>query len=258
MQQIGLDGESSHNVMSSNKQLIVGTLSPDATTKEIRIFQKVNDSVEFSDADLMDKSFAFHQLSSANTDDPQGWARGDGTINDLLVSTITFYTDSSGATTPPPADTLSIDATTGYVTSLNDANFLGFMSPDKKLVVGTTTADVDADLYQLKIIQISGATFTMGDLAGTYNFSSLFTGASALWQYGTVTINSSGLTNFLAYLDSDGLSDLPPNYILNMTALGSITSAADVTFHGTMSFDKDFFVSTATAGDLYGLSLAVK
>jgi len=249
----GLD---SHNVMSSNKELIVGTNDYSDTVKEIRICQKIDPLVVFADADLMGKTFAFHELASGAE---VGWARGDGTIDSLLVSTITFFTDSAGGVTPPLDDVLSIDAN-GIVTSDNDPFFAGTMSSDKKLVVGTTRDEGDTS-YQLRIIQVTGATFTMGDLAGTYNLSSLFDGASALWQYGTLTINSSGLTSFLTYLDSTGSSVLPPNYILSMTALGSITSAADVTAHGTMSFNKDLFVSTATVNpggeELYGLSLAI-
>lgn len=250
-------GLASHNVMSSNKQLIVGTNTFNDTVKEIRIFQRADTAPVFSDADLINKSFAFHQLGSGAE---VGWVRGEGSINASREVTITSILDSAGGGTIPPVDTLSIDAN-GVVLSANDPFFRGFMSLDKTLVVGTTR-DAAGISFQLRIIQTTGATFTMGDLAGAYAFSSLFDGASALWQYGTVTINSSGLTTFLSYLDSNAVSVLPADLTISMNAAGTITNAADATYHGTMSFNKDLIVSTFTAGsvgsELYALSFTLK
>lgn len=252
-------GLTSHNVMSSNKTLIVGTNTVSDTVQEIRIFQKADDSVTFSNADLAGQSFVFHQLASGAE---PGWVHGAGSINTDRQVTITSITDSSGPGDLPAAnyDTLSIDPATGVVTSSYDSSFQGVMSLDKKLIIGTTKDATGS--FQLRIVQNSGQTFTMGDLEGAYNFASVFDGASALWQYGTLMINSSGLTSFLTYLDSTGSSDLPPNYTVSMSADGTITSASDATVHGTMSFNKDLFVSTVTVDpggtELYGLSLAVK
>jgi len=254
-------GLASHNVMSSNKQLIVGTNTISATVQEIRIFQKGDALVTFSDADLAGKSFAFHQLSSGAE---IGWVRGEGSIDASRVVSITSIFDSAtwpAPGTPPAPDTLSIDPATGIVTSLNEPNFQGMMTLDKKMIIGTTRDDLST-IFNLRVIQGTGQTFTMGDLAGAYNFSSLFDGSSALWQYGTVTINSSGVTDFLSYLDSTGSSTIPASVTISMTAAGTITNAADPTNHGTMSFNKDLFVSTFTAGavgsEIYGLSFAVK
>ncbi len=251
-------GNDSDNVMSSNKRLIIGT-NTRGTIEEIRIFRKADPTAVFSDADLANKTFAFHQLGSGSE---VGWVRGEGSIGAAGEVTIDSIADSAGGGTIPPSltGTLSINAN-GIVSSTGDSFFRGVMSPDKTLVIGTTRNAEDT-AYQLLVIQISGATFTMGDLAGAYAFSSLFDGESALWQYGTLTVNSSGDTTYLTYLDSTGSSVLPAGQTLSMDAAGTITNAADATFHGTLSFNKDLIVATFTAtleeSPIYGLSLSVR
>lgn len=254
-------GVLSHNVMSSNKQLVVGTNTISATVQEIRFLQKGDTLVTFSDADLAGKPFAFHQLS---TGAEVGWVRGEGSIDASRVATISSIFDSAtwpAAGSPPAPDTLSIDPATGLVTSLNEPNFQGMMTLDKKMIIGTTRDDLST-AFQLRVILGTGQTFTMGDLAGTYNFASLFDGSSTLWQYGTVTVNSAGVSDFLSYLDSTGSSTLPASVTISMNATGTITNVADSTSRGTMSFNKDLFVSTFTAGavgsEIYALSFAVK
>jgi len=250
-------GLTSHNVMSSNKQLIVGTNTLSDTIKEMRIFQKADPLIVFSDADLANKSFAFHQLGSGAE---EYWARGEGSISAAREVTVTSVVDSAGGGTIPPVDTLSIDPI-GIVHSANDPFFRGVMSLDKTLIVGTTR-NVANSAYQLRIIQATGATFTMGDLAGAYTFSSLFDGTAALWQYGTATIDSLGVSNYLTYLDSTGSIVLPPSQTVSMDAAGNITNAADASFHGTLSYNKDLVVATFTAtvdvSTFYGLSLSIR
>lgn len=250
-------GLTSHNVMSSNKQLIIGTNDFSGTIKEMRVFQKADPLVVFSDADITNKTFAFHQLGSGAE---VGWVRGEGSISAAREVTITSILDSAGGGTIPPVDTLSIDAS-GIITSANDPLFRGVMSLDKTLIIGTTR-DIANSLYQLRVIQVTGATFTMGDLAGAYAFSSLLDGTAALWQYGTATIDSSGVTSYLSYLDSAGITVLPPSITVSMDAAGTITNTADAAFHGTMSYNKDLVVSTFTATvdgfPYYALTLSAK
>lgn len=260
-------GNTSHNVMSSNKELIIGTdtisgNAPDTFVQVIRIFQKAPDwgtmEESFSDADLANKSFVFHVLSSGAL---QGWAYGAGTIDAGLVSTISSIFDPTGAGTPPDPETLVIDPTTGVVTSTTDTNFAGVMTLDKNMIIGTTQDGEGS--FQLRVIQLTDPaappTFTMGDLAGVYNFSSIFEGTPAQWQYGTLTINSSGVTSFLTLEDSIlGPLVIPP-VTLSMNAAGTITQAGDASFHGTMSANKELLVSTFTLYEgVYGLSLAAK
>ncbi|MRR07083.1 MAG: fibronectin type III domain-containing protein [Deltaproteobacteria bacterium] len=264
-------GNTSHNVMSSNKELIIGTdtiagFVPETEVQVIRIMQKAPDwgtmEESFSANDLTNIPFVFHQLASGAE---QNWVRGIGATNDSGQVTITSITDSVDPTVPgelPDAnyDTLSINPSTGVVSSTFDTSFKGVMTLDKKMIIGTTKDMMGT--FQLRVILVSGQTFTMGDLAGVYKFASIFDGDSALWQYGTVAINSSGVTDFLEYLDSTGDATLPPSATLSMNASGTITNAADSTFLGNLSFNKELMVSTFTAGDvdseLYGLSLAVK
>jgi len=273
VRQVGFGGELSHNIMSSNKDLIIGTLSFSADTKQIRIFQRVQPGVVFNQADDLDgKSFVFHQLASGLTAD--GWRHGTGTISaasgtEGLVTINSFASDQTAVITPPtlPAamDTLTLDAN-GVVTS-TDLKFKGFMSSDisgnnKKLIVGTTTTAEGN--YELTVIQITESeTFTYGDLAGYYNFSSLFGGVpGGYFQYGTLKINSLGYTEFPNFNDN-GTPDVDIDPItLDIDQDGTISQVADPSFHGTLSATKDLLVSTYTLEEeetaLYGLSLAVK
>lgn len=258
----GLD---SHNVMSSNGELIVGTYTVSPTVKEIRIFQRADAIGTISPTVLSGKNFVFHQLETGLNAD-EGWSYGGGSVDAGGVVTLTSLADQLGVTIPPGppqiADTLTI-TTDGVVTSpTTDTNFLGFMSRDGNLIIGTTRNDTGT-AFQLRVIQVAGGTFNMGDLAGLYNYSTLFGGIStSLWQYGTLTINSLGVTTDLSYLDSTGSTTLPGSVTLSMDAAGIITNAANPTIHGAMSLSKDLMVFTFSSGaagsELYGLSLAVK
>jgi hypothetical protein len=262
-------GNTSHNVMSSNKELIIGTdtipgIAPDTFVQVIRICQKAPDfgtmEESFSDADLANQSFVFHVLSSGAG---QGWAYGAGTIDADRLATITSFLDSAGGTTPDPeTETLVINPTIGVVTSTTDTNFKGVMTLDKHMIIGTTTDEAGTS-FQLRVIQLTDPadppTFTFSDLAGAYNFSQIFAGDPAQWQYGTLAINSSGVTNFPTFEDSIlGSLDIDP-ITLSINAAGTITQAEDASFHGTMSANKELLVSTFTLEEgVYGLALAAK
>ena len=117
------------------------------------IAQKNVDGTVYSNAyDLWSKNFVFHQL---NVGSSNKWQYGAGSISGTGAVNITINNDAVAGTSNP-GDTgsiISVDSN-GVVTMTGTgaATYHGFLSDDKRTIVGTETSDTG--VYSLMIIQI--------------------------------------------------------------------------------------------------------
>jgi hypothetical protein len=102
------------------------------------------------------------------------------------------------------------------------------------------------DNYILMIMQKadSGASFSLNDLEGTWNYHGLVSGDSPQqpprWYYGQVSINATGNITPITYFDSAG-GTTPPFYSsFYIASDGIVTDQADA--HGAMNLGKDLIV----------------
>jgi hypothetical protein len=228
-----------------------------------KIMQKVVPGTTYSATDLQSKSMVYHQLMVG---DSNSWEYGAATTNGLALVNISSSTTPSGTTTPEDTGcTIEVD-TMGVVTltglSCDMGTFSGFLSSDKKTIVGTRT-ELSADTYQLFIFQITGQTYTAGTFpAGTAVAHTLGCGAAAFWIHYTNTIDSNGVMTFSDWVASNPAITAPAEtYTGYIDALGTVTINGNPTFHGQVSHDRTFTVGTQTGGvgnNLYMLNVSTK
>lgn len=246
----------SHGIMAANKQMIVGTVTVAANSRAIGVAVKQVPGVPFTSADVIGPaSFAMHMLhSGAST----VWESGAGTINSSSQITITSDFSPAGPVTPAIPNSASISITSaGLVHLSSDPTFEGAMTPDKKVVIATSTdTSGTIPVYTLNIIMLTGQTFAMADLAGIWRYQTL---SSSLWEYGKYSIASTGVATQLSKTDSNG-NTTPGNTItVTVDPAGTIASPTEPTLHGTMSFNKQMIVTTVTRGvGAYDIAVALK
>ena len=148
-----------HMTMTSNKNFIAGTGSD--SNSQLRIVQKVVPGTAYSSADLQNKTFVYHQLSVGSQ---YKWTYGAGTLDAAGLTNITGETDPSGTTIPGAQGAISVDSSGVVTMTQGMATYSGFLSDDKKTIVGTYTDDAGGGniRYRLMIIQITGQTYTAG------------------------------------------------------------------------------------------------
>ena len=179
-----------HMTMTSNKNLIVGTgTNGDGPGYyyEMDIIQKEVPGTTYSDADVRNKSWVYHELEVGGNN---GWKYGNGTIDAAGAMTISSETTPSGTTTPGATGATIAVNTNGVVTVTGGPGaeslltYQGFLSADKKTIVGTFTDDWGGgDIrYRLMIIQVTGQTYTAGTFpALTAATHTLACGAMPFW-----------------------------------------------------------------------------
>jgi hypothetical protein len=145
------------------------------------------------------------------------------------------------------------------------ATYQGFMSDDKKTIVGTfTDGDAGSECYHLMIIQITGQTYTAGSLpAGTLSTHVVGSGAMPFWIHYTNTVDNSGVMTFSDWVASNPTIIAPVTTLTGyIDASGTVTMAGNPTFHGQVSHDSTFTVSTQTEGTgpdfFYMLSVSIR
>jgi hypothetical protein len=95
------------------------------------------------------------------------WSRADGTTNASgVVNLLNDIGPGGDRGAQPNAGTFSVDGT-GTVTIDTLPGFEGFLSADKKTIVGTSTETDGGTYYHLMIFQISVQTYAASDLVGT-------------------------------------------------------------------------------------------
>ena len=246
-----------HMTMTSNKNFIAGT-GGSGGKNTIRVIQKVVPGTVYSNADLASKSFVIHGLmvGADNT-----WSWQDGTTDASGMASLSNDWGPGGDQGPQAnAGTISVDGS-GTVTIDTLPGFQGFLSADKKTIVGAfTETDFGDTWYQLMIIQVSGQTYAAGDLVGTSSGHMLGVGNANFWSHYTATGAAGGGITFSSYVDSSGGTTAPSDVIASITSSGTVTlSDPSFQFHGTMSFDKKFTVFTQTNGaGVYSLSVMTR
>jgi len=245
-----------HMTMTSTKNFIAGTSSSSSGSyPQLRVIQKVvsDPDPDYKNADIQSKSFVFHEMivgSSASTK----WHYGSGATDAARAVTLTSRTEPSGTTTIPDVTwgTMSVDGN-GVVTMSGTgmASYQGFLSDDKKTIVGTYT---NGTTYRLMILQMTGKTYSAGPLPESTWKSSILakstnSSAGAGWVYCTNTVDASGHMTFGSDWNSDNsnFKDNRPStsFTGSLTSSGTVTMA-ESNYHGQVSDDWNFLVGTMT------------
>jgi hypothetical protein len=243
-----------HYTMASNKTFIAGTQhSIGADHPGLMIAQKKDPLTAYADSDLYNKSFVYHRLSVGSD---QTWEYGSGTTNGSGAVTPGNYTDPSGThTSGSGPGTISVSSA-GVVTFSDDTAFSGFLSADKRTIVGTET---QSGTYSLMIIQITNnqSSSTSGAVGTWYNHM-LTVGSGTdvpFWAHQSIDITSAGVMIFdvddwVASSAATG-PDSGITYTLSVGSLGTATitqSVGSTDFHGQVSYDGTFMIGTQTFG----------
>jgi hypothetical protein len=110
------------------------------------------------------------------------------------------------------------------------------MSPDKKIIVGTSTDATGK--YSLRIIQMRGQAYTQADLAGvnvTYAFHSY---SASSWAHATWTTDTLGNVTVSDFLGSAG-DTIPPGPFTTIIGTDGVLEGGQ----GSLSYGKDLMVS---------------
>jgi len=253
--------------MTSNKNFIAGTSNDSGTpigAADLWILQKVVPGTTYSNADVQNLKLVCHNLMTSTTIEPS-WEYGTLTTDASGVMTNTHLTDPSGPRTPPGVvGTVSVDGS-GNVTLSSDTTFNGFLSNDKKTIVGTTSAynGNNNGGYELVILQVTGQTCNVGPvpagiltqhLVGEVDFTNspyyYMNNPYSIWNVDTLTVGSGGAYTYSNVTSS--VSGLTPNMggtaSIN-TSSGTVTTTENSTYNGQMSYDGTFIVGTSTSKD---------
>ncbi|MCE5211313.1 MAG: hypothetical protein LLG40_07150 [Deltaproteobacteria bacterium] len=246
-------GSDVHMTMTSNFKLIAGTGAAADDSKEFLVTQRITEEITYSESDVRNKTFVYHSLIVGNE---KKWVYGAGATSDVGAVTISSETDPAGSTTPPNFGTMSV-GTDGIVTLTGFTDYRGFLSDDKKTIVGTFT-DKNGD-DQLMVIQITGQTYGAMP-AGDWNAHGLVVGSSSyapFWLYFTATADNSGTISFSNWEFSQPLAIfvVPDSADVALSGSGVVTSDT-MALHGQLSDDNTFMVSTLTPyTDCYALTI---
>lgn len=269
-----------HGVVAANRNMIVGAASPDGTSQLLAILQKQVPGVTFSNVgDLQGfgnaggggRRFIYNQISSGSS---QEWEFAAGQIGRDQKTQYTTFVAPSNPTKPGDKASLLNVSTDGIVTeSLTGAVpqpsvviGRGVMSADKSVIIGVATdSSGTVPRYILRIYQFENIisadpnSFSLADLAGTYDFQTILVGIRTSSASGTVSIATSGSGVYSSYTDSFGSGTVPPEFGLTMDVSGRLANPADQTFLGKLSYFKDMFVATGTdSSGICTLSIALK
>lgn len=236
--------------MTSDKNFIAGTAGA-SNTLSLLVVQKVVTGTSYSNIDVQSKSFVFHQLAVGSNNE---WRYGAGATDGNGVITMTSET-GSGANNNAITLTGTISVNSSGVVAISGySSFNGFLSDDKKTIVGTYTG-TDGK-YRLMIIQITGKTHTFPE--GISASHLLTASAAPFWMHYTFnsqsTSSTKGTMTVINSVSSNPLLDLAKLQVTyTFDSNGTITIPA--TFHGQLSDDQKFIVATETWDD--GCTLVV-
>jgi hypothetical protein len=252
-----------HMTMTSTKNLMVGTATNGSSGSykyQLVILQKMGGSYSTTNVQSV-SSFVQHQLSVGSNNE---WRYGTGhTAADGEVWIDSEYKPSGPVSTGDAGVKISV-TTSGVVTMSGDmATYEGFLSDDKRTIVGTWTETGSGYTdYRLMIIQIpETGQFTTGPLSAGIAYAHMLgcgTGFAA-WIHDTTTVASDGTMTFSDWVDSFGGSAPSTTYTGNIAdTSGTLTITGNDTFNGQISHDKKFIVGTQTNSGYYFLNVNTK
>ena len=162
------------------------------------------------------------------------WNHIDGSTDANRM--VSFSNDvTPGGNGGPQANvaTISVDST-GTVTIDALPAFKGFLSADKKTIVGTSTeTDAGNTYYHLMIFQISGQTFAAADLVGSWTGHQVGVGSENFWTHGPFTVVSGGGFTGSPWVDSSGKTS-------------AISGTTSITSSGTVTVSSEILRSSST------------
>ena len=151
----GTGSNPGHYSMASNKNFIAGTQYypiGSTTYPALLIAQKEVDGTVYSNDDVRNKNFVFHQLNVGSSSASNKWQYGAGSISGTGAVNITINNYPGGTANPGDTGIISV-SNDGVVTMTGTgiAQYHGFLSDDKRTIVGTFTKGTE---YSIMIIQI--------------------------------------------------------------------------------------------------------
>ena len=272
-----------HAVLSAdlNNDLLVGTASAGGGSPMMVILQKSVPGITFSAADIKGTgklvagplSLVYHQLSSGALSQ---WEYASCQVGqDQEVTYLSLDNPSAARLPGGGGKVVSLSITAGGIVSETPvAGVLpqpaalitqGVMSADKMTIVGTAT-DING-AFILRVVQLvhppsillTSSSYAQADLAGSYGINGLTAGVSPLWNYGSLSVASSGAAAYNGYRDASGSATLPGPFTLAMDAQGALSDPADPSYSGQFSYLNDMVVATKTdALGVDSLSIALK
>jgi hypothetical protein len=236
----------SYYATTANKNFIAGTQYSIGTPHPaLLIAQKLVPGTVYTNADLQSKNFVFHQL---NVGSSNKWQYGTGSISSTGAINISSQTDPSGTISPGDVGwTISVSST-GVVsmTGTGMATYNGFLSTDKKTIVGTVTEGTE---YHILIIQITnGQSSSTSKIAGTSFGHMLAAGAdpAPFWLHRTLSITGGIISFHLTWVSSNPAVTAPAGtQTISIGSSGTATIAGS-DFNGQLSYDGKFMVGTET------------
>jgi hypothetical protein len=249
----------SHYTMTSNKNFIAGTGTGGGTDAQLLIAQKVITGTTYSGTELNSQLFVYHILNAgAGTDNM--WIYGAGTTNGSGAINISSETTPSGTIAKgDTGHTISVD-TSGIVTMTGN-DFHGFLSDDKRTIVGTSTNG--SGVYALWILQITtGQNVTASAYLGTTFYGhELACGASPapFWDHEIITVDILGGITLSDFVPSTSVT-APTGLSGKISdSSGTVAIIGINQYNGHISYDGKFVVGTQTDGDgVYSLSIMTR
>jgi len=172
--------------MNSDKDFAAGTATA-GTNNQIVIAQKEG-TTNYSNANLASHNFVVHGMVVGQTNE---WWYGAGATDSALAVTMDEEVGPTGA----PSATINgvtlavaVDGTVTLVDALGAraSNFEGFLSVDKKTMVGTYT-DINGD-YQLMVVQVTDGQAVANMTGSSYNHL-LGVGDDILWAHHDINVS---------------------------------------------------------------------
>lgn len=255
-------GSDVHMTMTSNFKLIAGTGTGSDESRELIVAQRIGTG--YGSGDVQGKSFVFHQLSTGTNKE---WRYGAGATDSSGLITMTSETGPNDNAMKLTGVTISSDVNGAVSMNGGDiTNFSGYLSNDKKTIVGTYTSGSD---FTLIIIQITGQTYTAGALpAGGWNAHCLAVGnltvsvlgmdidITPFWLHYAATVDNNGTISFSNWVSSNSLVTEQDSPTATISASGEITLNDSTNFNGQGSDDSTFMVATQTPEEnVYSLTI---
>ncbi len=242
----------SHTYMSYGKNLMVGTTKRDDSYTLV-FDQRTSTSTTYSLADFEGRWYSHYIAGGGSWN---GWVHatsdidnsGNCVVSDVVKSDVNGNVGNS-------AFNISSD---GTITVPGVPTYNGFMSTDKSLMIANMTDGGGGGGIAIAQKAISGTTYSIADLKGTWQLHDIIVGSENWTEHGLITIDNSGVGTLSNMIRDDNNTF---NYLgaipISITADGIVTFDPD--FHGFMSADKKLVVATkGDAANAYSLVIIQK